>query len=135
MPVACYLAPEMKRAVVFVILTSMILHCSVRLGFVTWLYQNRQDIAYAFGFGDEPPITMCSHADDLDRAVKIEVAQDNHDKRMPVSAFQTREINLFFVSHILSNSHELALLREQPVPYVVDKDYPEPLLTVFHPPA
>ena len=135
MPIACYLAPDMKRAIVFVILTSMTLHCSIRLGFMTWLYQNRQDIVYAFGLGDKPLITMCSHADDLDRAVKIEVAQDDYDKRMPVSAFQVREINLFFVSHLLSASQELALLREQCVPHVVDKDYPEPLLTVFHPPA
>ncbi len=124
----------MKRLLIYVILASMILHCSVRLGFVTWLYQNRQEIAYSFGFIEERVITMCSHEHDLDRAVEINIDHDGSDK-LPVSTFQTREINLFFEIGTSKSNPQYALLWMNQLPTVIEKHYPLPEIVIFHPPA
>jgi hypothetical protein len=124
----------MKRVVVFLILLSMMLHCSIRLGFVTWLYQNRQSIAYTFGFIEERPITMCSHEHDLDRAVEIKVSHDEGDK-IPVSVFHAREINLFLESDFIPGNPQYSLLRENRLPWVIESNYPSPEIYIFHPPA
>ena len=124
----------MKRAVVFLILLSMVLHCGIRLGLVTWLYQNRQSIAYTFGFIEERQITMCSHEDDLDRAVEIKVSQDESDK-IPVSVFQAREINLFLETDFIHSNPQYSLLRENQLPWVIESNYPIPQIHIFHPPA
>ncbi len=112
----------------------MVLHCSVRLGFMTWVYQNRQSIAYTFGFIKERPITMCSHQDDLDRAVEINVSHDDGDK-IPVSAFHAREINLFLEVNHIYYCPQYSLLGETQLPWVVERNYPIPEIVVFHPPA
>jgi hypothetical protein len=124
----------MKRAVIFLILFSMVLHCSVRLGLATWIYQNRLAIAYSFGFLEERPITMCGHEHDLDRSVEIKVSHDESDK-LPVSTFQVREINLFLEIDFSQHTPQYSLLRENQLPSIVEKDYPSPELPVFHPPA
>jgi hypothetical protein len=124
----------MKRAAVLLILFSMMLHCSLRLGLGTWLYQNRHAIAYAFGFIEERPITVCSHEHDLDRKVEINVSHDEGDK-IPVSTLQVREINLFLESGSIQNRPQYALLQEIQLPRVVERTYPIPEPVIFHPPA
>lgn len=124
----------MKRAVVFLILLSMMLHCSIRLGFFTWIYQNRLEIAFTLGLSDEKPITMCGHEYDVDRAVKIEVSQDNHDK-LPINPFQVREINLFLsmTETIPGRSGELLLSVISNCTYQFS-EYPDPGHSFFQPP-
>lgn len=125
----------MKRAGVFLILFSMILHCGIRLGFGTWIYQNRQSLAFSVGLVEEAPITMCSHEHDADRAVKIEVSEDTQDKQLPSHTFQVREINLFFEHNIAQCNPEMILLREHQLPAFLEKDYPPPVFPIVHPPA
>lgn len=77
---------------------------------------------------------MCSHQDDLDRALEINVSHDESDK-IPVSAFQAREINLFLETDFIQNKPQYCLLRENQLPRVIESNYPIPEILVFHPPA
>lgn len=129
-----YLSGKMKRVVVFLVLFSMVLHCSVRLGLATWLYQNRQEIAYAFGLIEEPPITMCSHEDDLDRAITIEVSADDQSKA-PRNSFQASEINLFLSYTFLTNTPQFTFLRENGLLQLEVGKYSSPDPDIFHPPS
>lgn len=112
----------------------MMLHCSIRLGFFTWVYQNRLEIAFTLGLSDVKPITMCGHEYDVDRAIKIEVSHDDHDK-LPANPFQVREINLFLELNLTDHTPQYALLGETQLPTVVEHDYASPDLGIFHPPA
>ena len=77
---------------------------------------------------------MCSHEDDLDRAVEIKVSHDESDK-IPVSAFLAREINLFLETDFIQNNPQYSLLRENQLPWVIESNYPIPEIYIFHPPA
>ena len=112
----------------------MALHCCVRLGVATWLYQNRQEIAYALGMVDEPPMTICSHAHDLDRALTFTVSTGDQDEA-PASIFQASEINLFLQFALVEQSPRYTLLRESPLSGHLISKYPSPALRIFHPPA
>jgi len=88
------------------------MHCASRLGFMTWMYQNREEIAYSLGFIHERPITMCGRVYDLDRAVKIEAVQHDTDN-MPAPALPVSDINLFIdFSDITQKVHNRSFLAE-----------------------
>ncbi len=83
----------MRKVVIFVILGSMILHCASRVGFLSYLYQNRNEIAYTLGLADEMPIAMCNSDYDFDKGLTIQaVDHDETSQRTFPIAF---EIKLF----------------------------------------
>jgi|JI6StandDraft_1071083.scaffolds.fasta_scaffold04524_8 hypothetical protein len=124
----------MKRIVIFLILLSMVLHCATRLGLMTWLYQNRQAIAYNLRLVNEPHITECSHDATLDRLVEINTDTDSSDE-LPAKMFQVREINLFCEFNLTNTYPQYAFLRETQLPNIVERNYPSPDLGIFHPPV
>jgi hypothetical protein len=122
-----------KKGVILVILFSMMLHCSSRIGFLSYLYQQRHEIAYTIGLIAEVPIALCSSDYDFDPALKIQ-AQDESDQTLP-SVFQAREIQLFFSKQSIDVEPELSIICENQIPGVIEKTYFPPALSIFHPPS
>lgn len=86
----------MRKVVIFVILGSMILHCASRVGLLSYLYQNRNEIAFVLGLTDEIPIAMCNSSYDFDKGLTIQSA--DHDETSQRTFPVAFEIKLFFDS-------------------------------------
>jgi len=123
----------MKRILSLVVLVSMLLHCSSRLGILSYVYKNRLEIAYSIGMISEMPIAFCSSDYDGDRDLTIQ-HQDNGDHLPPVFA-QAREIHLFCheIDFTLHPSYSFSGCIHSP--FIHPAPYPEPPSAVFHPPA
>ncbi len=127
-----YLSIVLKKSLSLVILISMTLHCSSRLGLLSHLYQVRHSIAYSVGLIAEIPIAVCSSDYDFSKGLQIEVPDS--EKGMPGLA-QAHEINLFFISAFYLPEPSSVLLSQQlflrsPGSYGLMPD-----LSVFHPPS
>jgi len=110
----------------------MSLHCATRLGFISYLYQQHQEIAYRIGIIAEIPIAMCSSDYDFGKGLKIE----NHDgQSLPPIAYMAHEIILFTPAEFLIKLNKATL----PVvsfedTYCAQKYFPL-CLDIFHPPC
>jgi hypothetical protein len=88
-----------KRLLVYLILSSMILHCAGRLGLLDSLYQQRHRIAFNLGLIAEIPIAICSG--DYEFGSKLNFKTDDQkEANVPIS-YQASEIILFFVAEDL----------------------------------
>jgi hypothetical protein len=84
----------MKRIVSLIILVSMMLHCASRLGVISYLYQQRHQIAYQVGLIAEIPIALCDSDHDFSGELKIQ--HHDNDEKLPATFTQAPEIQLFF---------------------------------------
>lgn len=84
-----------KKLIVYTILSSMILHCGCRLGFLDQLYQQRHQIAHAIGVIEEIPMTMCNSDYDFEKDLKVK-SDDSHSS-LPLLHL-VKKINLFSIS-------------------------------------
>lgn len=112
----------------------MISHCAVRIGFVSYVYQQRDQIKLALGLIDEVPIAFCSHKYNPDTKLHIEVNEES-DATAPVS-FHVQEIQLFFTSfsdYQPNSSRQLVVSIDKS--QVIERKYATPVLSVFHPPC
>ena len=125
----------MKRTISIIILLSMVLHCASRLGFISYLYSNRHDIAYSVGLIAEIPIAICSSDSALpDAPLIIEYPQDA-DTSVPVHFGQAKEIVLFLDTH---QTNSVGSLRHTIVEHNTTKGqhfYASPHFSIFHPPS
>ncbi|HMI66936.1 MAG TPA: hypothetical protein VK517_12900 [Cyclobacteriaceae bacterium] len=122
----------LRKSLSLILLISMTLHCTSRLGLLSHLYQVRHSIAYSVGLIAEIPIAMCSSDYDFSKGLQIEVPDS--EKGMPGLA-QAYEINLFFISAFsLPDPSSVLLSRELfirgPANYRLTPD-----LSIFHPPS
>lgn len=85
-----------RKIFVLVVLCSMMLHCASRMGFLSYLYQQRHEIAYALGLISEVPIAMCSSDYDFSDGLVLQASHDDEtsQRTLPMAL----EIKLFFVS-------------------------------------
>jgi hypothetical protein len=81
---------------VMLILTCMMLHCASRVGFLSYLHQQRHEIAFALGLITEVPIAMCSSEYDFSDGLSIQVS--DHDDAARQTLPMAFEINLFCVA-------------------------------------
>jgi hypothetical protein len=110
----------------------MTLHCAGRLGILSWLYEQRQVIAFELGLIHEKPIAECGSAY-LDDGLVI-VQQDDDSSARPSAIFSAKEINLFFDLHTVSVERDFL---------IIDSVYSEtaelysltPPTGIFHPPS
>lgn len=78
------------------ILTCMMLHCASRVGFLSYVHQQRHEIAFALGLITEVPMAMCSSDYDFSDGLSIHVSDNDDTARQTLPmAF---EINLFCVA-------------------------------------
>lgn len=124
----------MKKILVLIILASMMLHCSSRIGFLSYLYQNRQEIAYQLGLIAEIPIALCSSDYDFDKGLTIK-HQDEQDQSLPTPVVQSHEI-ILFIQHVDVNlENELQVLAIVSPTKVIESRHASPLLSIFRPPC
>jgi hypothetical protein len=74
----------------------MTVHQAGRLGFVSFLYENKARIAYSIGLITELPIALCSSDYTADQSLVIFAAEDSES--VPPLAIQTRDLNPFIFS-------------------------------------
>jgi hypothetical protein len=122
-----------RKGAVVVLLLSMFLHASSRLGWVDLLYQKRHQIAYSIGLIAEVPIAMCSQDFNLGHQSLV-VKENPSDHTVPPIA-HAHEINLFVVDiatpHAPVRTANLVYgLRWEVILYRLDFHK-----GIFHPPA
>jgi hypothetical protein len=78
-----------------IILLSMLLHCSSRLGVLSYIYRNRTNISHWLGIVKEKTIASCDRHYFVDKDLKINL--DSEDD-LPVVFTQAQEIILFINS-------------------------------------
>lgn len=111
----------------------MMLHSASRLGVLSYLYQQRHDIAYAVGLIAEIPIAMCNSDYDFGSGLVI-VSANGSDHSLPPQSLQAREIQLFvneFIGFIEPRRLEFKIDQ----PFLVESAYSSPPLSIFHPPS
>ena len=69
----------------------MVLHCSSRLGIISFLYKSRYDIVASVGIIKEKPIASCDSRYFAEKDLKI---VDNAKADAPANLIQAQEINL-----------------------------------------
>lgn len=116
-----------------VILCSMMLHCASRVGFLSYLYQQREQIAYSLGLIAEVPIAMCSGDYNSNVNLVITVSHDYSAAQptLPVALeiklfFVAAEVPVISVKEIVDNNGN-TLRRSRPLHGC--------LPSIFHPPA
>ena len=122
----------MRRTLSLIILLSMVLHCASRLGVLSYLYENRNEIANTMGLISEVPIAMCSSDYDFNQGLHIQ-HNDNHPSA-PASFLTAHEITLFSQAYISYNLPEKSNRSgQEKIPYTIG-DYQHPALEIFQPP-
>lgn len=121
-----------KRLLVYLILTSMILHCAGRLGLLDSLYQQRHRIAYNLGLIAEIPIAICSGDYDFDDKLKFQ-SGDAEETEIPISD-QLRDITLFLVNDDLNLNCEPYILSTAINVLHKVNPYLSPTRAIFQPP-
>ena len=123
-----------KRGLVAIILFSMMLHCATRMGFLSYLYQQRHQIAYSLGVIAEMPIAMCSHQYELNKGLTIETgSQENSD--LPLTVFQTHDITLFFQIAVFDFEPRKECPIKKHLAFDCERKYTPPGFSIFHPPS
>jgi hypothetical protein len=121
-----------KRLLVYLVLTSMILHYAGRLGILDSLYQQRHSIAYNLGLIAEIPIAICNGDYDFDKRLNFHSGDDHQDK-IPVN-HQPTEITLFICNESLNIvSCVLVFQQSEGTSYNIHH-YKSPDLSIFQPP-
>jgi hypothetical protein len=82
-----------KKSLSVIILVSMVLHCSSRLGVLSYLYEHRHNIAYRVGLVTEIPIAICKSNYNFSKGLIIQHDNINDEAASLTTA---HEINLFF---------------------------------------
>ncbi len=124
-----------KRLGIALVLLSMVLHSASRLGMLSYLYQQRHQIAYAVGMITEVPIAMCNSDYDFEGGLQFHTTDDS-DRTLPPAVLQAKEINLFFVVNLdLKPNAEKIVLRSLSRFDVREVPYSSPPLSIFHPPS
>ena len=121
----------MKRFLSALILTSMMLHCASRIGFLSYVYEMRESIAYTMGVIEEIPIAICSSHYDFNKGITVHISGE-HQPVPPVLA-QAQEIILFYQGAYVMMVPEGVHLARLITPYAFGSDNSE-LSSIFQPP-
>src|SRR5689334_8488731 len=133
-PLRSYLCRMIRRGVVVLILTSMVLHCACRMNFLSYLYKQRHEIAYALGLIDEVPIALCHHDYDFDSGLTIQTQEDD-DSTVPYALSHAHEIILIFQRLTFNLDPGSELLTANHNTGIASRRYTPPGFAIFHPPA
>ena len=121
----------MRRIISVIILLSLMIHTSGRLGLISYVYTHRHDIAYAIGFAGEKVIAVCSGA--YFQQTGILLVHDDHSSES-AGLIQAQEIKLInpsafsFDFTVYNFPMRVSAGRDQMIPYQVS------LTDIFRPP-
>lgn len=128
------LHPQMRKGIAIVVLLCMTLHCASRLGFISYLYSQRHQIAYSLGLISEIPIAICGPDYFASQAPLVIQDTAEDDQNLPASLSSAREVQLFLQ---LSPNHifdQTGTDLNHSTEYQAS-GYPPPVVPFFHPPA
>jgi len=111
----------------------MTLHCAGRLGVLSYLYQNKNQIAHSLGLITELPIALCSSDYDFDTGYVFQ-STDDSSATLPL-LFQVSELNLFITTKFQLPSADRLLLTVFQFYSEQEKLLMRPPQSVFQPPA
>jgi len=114
------------------VLTSLLLHCCSRTGLLSYLYEQRHEIAYALGIIDEVPIAFCGAAYYNDQGIVVQT-ETQHESIPPVLRNAT-EIILFFSFPETPIQVRQPLLSDGPSSVYHVSSYEAPAQGLFQPP-
>jgi len=120
-----------KRALSLAILFAMVLHCANRLGGLSYLYEKRNDIAYAVGLIAEKPIAVCSSDYDYNRGLTVVTPEHDPGVRGFVPSY---EINLFVIAFLNFPQPAGSVLIAFTDRHPADQYSLNPIDSIFHPP-
>ena len=120
-----------NRLLTGIVLLSMTLHCFSRIGFLSYLYQQRHEIAFAVGLIKEVPIAMCSSEYDPDSGLVIH--QDGEHHSLP-STLRANEITLFVSKENPPVNFSLLFLRTLSQTPFCENDPSRSTSNIFQPP-
>jgi len=110
----------------------MTLHCAGRLGMLSYLYQNRAQIAHTLGFITELPIALCSSDYDFDSGFVFESNDDS--TATPPMVLQVNDIHLFITAYFNFQILDRMLLSEFQFYAEQQKLLSRPPQSIFQPP-
>jgi hypothetical protein len=111
----------------------MTLHCAGRLGVLSYLYQNKSQIAHTLGLIAEVPIAFCSSDYDFDSGL---IFQSNDDSSStPPVVLQVSEVQLFITDRFNFQVPDRQLLSELHLYAGQQKVLSRPPQPIFQPPA
>jgi hypothetical protein len=122
----------MRRTLSVLILLSMVLHCASRLGVLSYLYENRNQIANTMGLISEVPIAMCSSDYDFNEGLHIQHA-DTHPSA-PATFLTAHEITLFAQAFVSFNLRENSSITDEGKSRYSVGSYQHPPFEIFQPP-
>lgn len=120
-----------KRVVCIIILGSLMLHFSSRVGMLSFVYKKRHTIQFFLGLIKEVPMTECRA--EYNHESMLTASLDLEDESVPPALTCASEINLFFDPAYLEMP--VRLYSEQP-PRArhLNASYKSPVLDFFQPP-
>lgn len=121
-----------RRILATIILLSMVLHCASRLGILSYLYKNRNELAYVVGLVSEIPIAICSSDYDFNEGLHIQHA--DAQPSTPVSFLTAPEITLFYIPPFSVALHSNSMAENTAYPAYQELAYTTPLHSIFQPP-
>jgi len=111
----------------------MALHCAGRLGVLSYLYQNKNQIAHSLGFISELPIALCSSDYDFDSGYVFQ-STDDSAATAPL-LLQVSELHLFLTAKFSFQSADRLLLSVFQFYSESEKLLTRPPQSIFQPPA
>lgn len=123
-----------RRCLVFIILTAMVLHTTSRMGLLSLLYQNRHEIAFQAGLITEIPIAVCNSDYDFSNELQI-IDHGDDNSTLPPAFTPVREVVLFFHDNLISVKPSRRLLETQNFAFFPERKYSSPGKDIFHPPS
>lgn len=121
-----------RKVLSVVIILSMVMHCGSRLGFLSYLYEKRHDLAYQVGLIAEIPIAMCSGNYDFNKGLVIQ--QDDAAAHIPGGIPDALEITLFAPAEFFCLTLEQPLPGREPGCHFKLTYHLHPSFDIFHPP-
>lgn len=117
-----------------VVLISMITHCAGRLGFLSYLYQQRHEIANALGLMEEMQIAVCGS--EFQPEANLVFSADDTDESVPPQLVEVREIQLFFQFKLAGCEQPAGLLLLGDVANTAHQLFepPRPVIEILQPP-
>jgi len=112
----------------------MVLHCATRTGFLSYLYQQRHQIAHSIGIIAEIPIAMCNSNYNFNKGLQLD-AHDDEMSDIPATLIQAQEIILFSQTALFNFEPYKEIIIKDYIAFNLQKEYTSPALPVFHPPA
>ena len=121
-----------RKILSLAIIISMAFHCASRLGFLSYVYENRNNLAYQAGLITEIPIAMCSSDYDFSKGLSLQ--QDDSKESTPGGIPNAIEIILFAPAEPFNLPSSLPFLKSKINKCFQIVEYTGPQFEIFLPP-